>query len=244
MGIFQIGSNYKPIPGYTMFLDSTIPESYNSSSGNTWTNLVGNGSNCTLYNAPTYTSIASGANVLSFNGSNQYGVISTINLRTSFTMIFWAMKNSASGNCRLFGGGETSNANFTEGGMGVTFGVDGTTLMADTFRAYGTSEYTAGGTITPGKWHHMAAVLDSSVWTVYLYLDTVLVASGGFYTAKYALTDSLFRNPVLNYIGQRTLATGNYWNGSISQAKIYTDTIHTQAQLIQHYNQTKTRYGR
>lgn len=234
MGI-QIGSNFKPISGHTLFLDSTIAESYGGS-GSTWTNLSNTSSNCTLYSSPTYSRLSStGAGVLSFNGTSQYGLMSSINLQSSFTMIFWAMKNSTSGNGRLFGAGVNSNYNFTEGGMGVTFGVDGSTLMADTFRS-NVSEYASGGTIEAGKWHHMAAVLNSSTWTISLYLDGNLVDTNGFYTFRCSLVNT--------YLGQQSNGGGNYWNGSISQAMIYTGTTFTQAQLLDHYNQTKSRYGR
>lgn len=56
------------LSGLTVYVDAGKTDSYNGS-GTTWTDLSGNGNNCTLVNSPTFTSGTSG--YFSLNGSNQ-----------------------------------------------------------------------------------------------------------------------------------------------------------------------------
>jgi hypothetical protein len=53
----------------TVYVDAGNTTSYNGS-GATWTDLSGNGNNCTLVNSPTFTSGTSG--YFQLNGTNQY----------------------------------------------------------------------------------------------------------------------------------------------------------------------------
>lgn len=238
MGIYQIGSNFKPIPGYTMFLDASIPESY-SGSGTIWGNLAGS-NNCSLRNGLSYSVLSTGAGAFDFNGTNQYGAFSVINLNSSFTIMAWARKNETTSNGRLFGGGWIATTG-DGAGLGVSFGVNGATLMADTFRSGGL-DYASGGTITANKWHFFAAVQDP--WTISLYLDGELTDTNSFYNYYYYTTGGASEN----YIGANSSSSGqpggSYWNGSIGQVLIYNGTILTQSQLLGHFKQTKSRYGR
>ena len=73
--------------GLALYLDAAEPASY-SGTGSTWTDLSGNGNNCTLTNSPTYSS--SNGGYLTFNGTNQYGTItnvSSLNFATAQTLI-------------------------------------------------------------------------------------------------------------------------------------------------------------
>ena len=68
----QIVTPAEPGPiltGLTVYVDAGNTTSYNGS-GATWTDLSGNGNNCTLVNSPTFTSGTSG--YFQLNGSNQY----------------------------------------------------------------------------------------------------------------------------------------------------------------------------
>ena len=56
------------LSGLTVYVDAGKTDSYGGS-GTTWTDLSGNGNNCTLVNSPTFTSGTSG--YFSLNGSNQ-----------------------------------------------------------------------------------------------------------------------------------------------------------------------------
>lgn len=221
-----------------MFLDASIPESYGGS-GTTWSNLAGS-NNCSMINGASYSQLSTGAGTFNFNGSNQYGVFSVIGLNGAFTIMAWARKNETSSSGRLFGGGWIA----TDGGgagLGVSFGVDGATLMADTFRTGGI-DYASGGTITAGKWHHFAAV--QNPWSISLYLDGVLVDTNTFYNNYYYTTGGAS----VNYIGANSYSSGgpggSYWNGSIAQFLIYNGAVFSQRQLVDHFNQTKARFGR
>jgi hypothetical protein len=71
--------------GLVLALDAGNTKSY-PGSGTTWTDLSGNGYNMTLTGSPTFSS--SNGGVLQFNGSTQYGTLSSLNYSTNtFTII-------------------------------------------------------------------------------------------------------------------------------------------------------------
>lgn len=53
------------------YVDASNSKSY-PGTGSIWTDISGNGNHFTLYNTPTYTTVASTGSYLTFNGSNQY----------------------------------------------------------------------------------------------------------------------------------------------------------------------------
>lgn len=53
------------------YVDASNSKSY-PGTGSIWTDISGNGNHFTLYNTPTYTTVASTGSYLTFNGTNQY----------------------------------------------------------------------------------------------------------------------------------------------------------------------------
>jgi hypothetical protein len=71
--------------GLVLHLDAGNTSSY-PGSGSTWFDISGNGYNMTLTNSPTFSSANGG--VLQFNGSNQYGSLTSLNYAsTTFTIM-------------------------------------------------------------------------------------------------------------------------------------------------------------
>lgn len=99
--------NYNPSvvsSGLVLALDAANPKSY-PGSGATWTDLSGNGYNMTLTGTPTFASTNGG--VLQFNGSTQYGTLSSLNYSTSTFTIIAAARYSGATRGRII----TSNTN-------------------------------------------------------------------------------------------------------------------------------------
>lgn len=236
----RIGSNFKPPPGYTLFFDASIPESY-SGEGSTWTNLSGNGNNCSLVN-PSFMRMTSGAGCFYTNGS-QCGNVSVVNLNGSFTITAWVQKYSTSGTGWIYGGGWVATNSGI--GLGVSLGVQGTRVILTTWAESDgtptasniTSDY---GLIGNDKWYNISAVQDGLSRFARIYIDGVEVGSGSYYNALYYTTGG----STTNFIGQRSHPGGESWYGLTSQVIVYNGTILTQNQLADHFKQTKGRYGR
>jgi len=242
MGILQIGSNFKPASGYTLFFDASIPESYGGS-GTTWTNLSNNGNNCSLVNGPQFVRLPTGAGSFTFNGSNQYGQVSVVNLNGSFTMTTWVNKSDTSSTGWIYGGGWIATQESR--GLGVALGIDGSRLYLTAWAIWDgtanasniTSSYNL---IQANKWYNVAVVQDGGSRFARLYLDGVEVGSGGYYNALYYTTGG----SSVNFIGQRSHPGGGHWGGSIGQVLVYNGVMLSQQQLVDHFNQTRARYGR
>lgn len=83
--------NKIPTDSLAFFLDASVPESY-SGSGNTWYDLSGNNYHATLVNSPTYNNYSYARKSITFNGSNQYGDMSSsysglMNLGSNWTIV-------------------------------------------------------------------------------------------------------------------------------------------------------------
>jgi len=75
--------------GLVYYWDAGIANSY-PGSGSSWYDLSGNGRTVTLYNGPTYSTTTGGQ--LSFDGSDDYGLMTTFNLGngpTPWTISAW-----------------------------------------------------------------------------------------------------------------------------------------------------------
>ena len=82
--------------GLVFYLDAANTKSYPSSGGSTWYDLSGNKNNATLYNTPTFDS-SLGGGVITFNGSDEYGLVSTLNFTSSDHTIMAIAKYNTSG---------------------------------------------------------------------------------------------------------------------------------------------------
>lgn len=172
--------------------------------GNTWRDLSSDARHVSLYNSPTYNSSLNG--FLLFNGSNQYGSYSTSGLpygSSACTMTGWAKLTSLVANY-----GWVLSYGYPNVGQSRMIGVYNNTFY---FAGYARDVSYVGA--TAGVWFHIAGVYNGS--TAYLYINGSLVASGAqsWNTTEYAAA-----------VG-RPNADGEYWNGSIAQASIYSAAL-------------------
>jgi len=235
----RIGSRLDVPAGYSFFLDATIPESY-AGSGSTWTNLANTSSNCTLTNSPTFSRTGTGAGALTFNGSSMYGSCSDLSLGGNFTLLSWIKKSDTSSEGYILGGGWQSAI------TALNFGVTNATPTLNNGWGWGGRTELAAGTITTDAWYHLCAVKSSNV--AYMYVNGVQVGSASFsvsYDAGGAAATS--------YIGRSAYESPNffgdpgdykYFGGMIGMVLVYNSTVLTAAQILENYNQTKSRYSR
>lgn len=235
----QGGSKFNFVPGYYMFLDGTIPESY-SGSGSSWVNLAGNGNNCSLVNSPGYVSLPSSATALTFNGTSQYGSTGELGLGGNFTLIGWVKKTDSSSQGYFIGAGWQGAI------QAVNFGVTGLTPTLNSGWGWANRQELAVGTIDTSRWHHLCAVKSSGM--AYMYVNGSLMGSSafnpGYYNEGGAATSfigrSAFESP--NFFGD----PGDYlyFGGQLGMVLIYNSVVLTASQVLDNYNQTKGRFGR
>jgi hypothetical protein len=231
--------------GLVLNLDAGNRSSY-SGSGTTWTDLSGNGSNATLVNSPTYSSLNSGS--LVFNGVNDYATLSASSNYSfgtgNFTIECWF---NISGNSSPDGGGNRICTLFNCGS------ITSVTVIYAQFYINGDPTTTGTGiglyrnqpsavtqsqtiSISQNVWHH---VVVSKIGTnLNFYLDNSQVGS--------TITDSnswgsnnASHIATLNNTGEFQ----NNFQGNISGVRIYKGKGLTAAEVSQNYNALAGRYG-
>ncbi|MEQ8777003.1 MAG: LamG-like jellyroll fold domain-containing protein [Marinoscillum sp.] len=169
------------------------------------------------------TTLAFPENALSFDGTDDYVDIvhnASQNLST-FTLEAWVKTEQAAGaHIRIIMKPVAGNQNYSlainngyahvrfDGSGGVQ--AEGTTLIND------------------GKWHHLAGVFDNANDLISIYVDGVLEQQNA--TAQNPVTGS---SPL--YLGWS--GVGQHYEGEMDQVRIW-NTVRTQAELINHMNQS------
>jgi hypothetical protein len=205
--------------GLVMHLDASNAASY-TGTGSTWTDLSGLGNNGTLINNPTYNS--SNGGYLVFNGSNTY-VNAPLTKTASATFSVWAKSTNTNSTNMLFNAGQN--------GSGPDLFFSGGVLSWNTWDGSGNPFGSIPNTSADGNWHNYVVVNDAVSNIAKLYYDGVLYGTAGYRNAS--------ANTAL-YIGG---TTSNYmWNGAIGNFQVH-NRILTPAEVVQNFNNFKTRYG-
>jgi hypothetical protein len=207
--------------GLVLSLDAANTKSY-PGSGTVWTDLSGNGSNGTLINGPTFSSVNGGSIV--FDGSNDYAPIGTTGFpfgTSPGTLSAWANVNTISGLHWIisYGTANTNQSRFL-----------GTINSVYYFGGYNGVDITYNGAI-PNVWFNMVGVYDGT--NASMYINGVLVVGPS--------ARSWNTVPGNAQIGRQT-NTGEYWSGNIAQASIYNRVL-SASEIAQNFNATKGRFG-
>jgi hypothetical protein len=202
-----------------MHLDAGNATSY-PGSGTTWTDLSGLGNNGTLVNNPVYNS-SNGGNLV-FNGSNTY-VNAPLTKTASCTFSVWAKSTNTNSGNMLFNAGND--------GAGPDLFFSGGVLSWNTWDSSANPFGNIPATSANGNWHNYVVVNDAVSNTAKLYYDGVLYG-----TAVYKNASS---NTTL-YIGGNT--SSYMWNGAIGNFQVHNRLL-TPAEVVQNFNNLKTRYG-
>ena len=208
-----------------LHFDTSNTSSY-PGSGNTLTDISGNGNNGTLVNNSSFTSSVAGG-VLSFNGSNQY-ISTTYTPSSTCTISIWFY----------------NNLNYTDWNRGIF-----STFSSGTYNGFymGTSNI---GSYQPSLnfWYNgnsalnsISSVLVTNTWynitvtsgsgTIKIYLNGIL---------KNTISGSTNHADVLN-IG-RTRFDNNYWSGYIGNTMVYNSVL-SASDVMTNFNAQKSRFG-
>ena len=203
--------------GLVFDLDAAVPRSY-SGSGLTANGLVG-GIGGTLVNGVGFTSANNGS--FFFDGANDYINLPTNNLpygSVPRTICCWFLANSLAYEWAFSYGspdGGASNA------LGIILGVI-------TYAGYGGVDV-YGPVPSLNTWYYVCGVYNGSVASLYV--------NGSLYTSSAKSWNTVQSTA---QIGRQTNG-GEFWNGNISQSKIYNRALSAQ-EILQNYNATKGRY--
>ena len=175
-----------------------------------------------LYNGVSFTSGNGGS--LYFDGTDDFVNIPTsLNLGNSLTLIA-LVKMAGTGDYVVFGSDSNGNDNW--------FGVNNSQVYLFVTQASDVNNVTlAGGTLTVGQWHHIAATVNIN--TIRIYLDGVLVGSQtmNFTIGNWDEDGAIGRR---GQIGQR------YFYGNIAFLQMFKSAL-SETEIRNHYNTYKGR---
>ena len=211
--------------GLVLHLDAANTNSY-PGSGTTWTDISGKGNNGTLTNGPTFSSDDGGS--IDLDGSDDCTTISSSNDFAygtgDFTWEVWARADGFGSNNYLLEHG-------SNGGT-LAFGAPGNRYYNSTVGSGSVLYSTGFGSMSSNVWYHLVATRISG--TTFLYKNTVLTASASD-SHNFAAQSVL--------LGKYGGSNSNYWNGKISNVKIYKGKGLTATEVKQNYKALRGRYG-
>jgi hypothetical protein len=218
-------------------LDAGDPNSY-SGTGTTWSNLVsGTSFDFTLVNGPVYNADEYG--YFQFDGANDYATKNSVfNFADypSFSVEAWVYPDNSSSDHSICGQWQSTTAGFGpcilyldvgDSAVGYDWIVR---LTTGSTARIGTT--TANGNMT--EWNHVVATFSST--QIQLYVNNSLIGSA---STGAGIVDGTNEGIA---IGADRDSGGRYWDGKISQFRIY-EKVLTSDEVTSNYNARKARYG-
>ena len=207
-----------------LYVDAANTKSYGGS-GTTWTDLSGEGNNGAISGA---THISGAGGYFDFDGTDDQidcGSSDDFAFGTGdFTIEFWCNPDvlGTRGIISISSDGSFSSTNWQ-------FRYDSSKVR---WIYSGTSNITSNSTVSTGEWTHVVATRSGTALT--LYINAVSEGTG---SSSANLSDT----GVLR-IGRNRDGT-DYFDGKISNVKLYKGKAFTAAEVLQNYNATKGRYA-
>jgi len=216
----------------------------NTVSGSTWSDISGNSNNATLVNSPTYTASDGGAVI--FNGSSHYirspDLISAIGSPDTFSVGVWVYP-TLGGNVMSVSSTNTvpfSSYHFSSIAILNSFGQPHPYFGV--WNGSGITSVTGGAAGSYNTWYHLAITYNAATSTLAGYVNG---ASVGTQSVTYdspsdAAASShylVFGAPDITNMGN-----GNYFPGRMGEIRVYSAAL-TSADVLNNYNETKSRYG-
>ena len=214
--------------GLVLHLDAGNNASY-PGSGNTWTDLSGNGNNGTLVNNVGYTSSNGGA--LTFDGSFDYVIINKTGISnfglSPFTVEMWFYKN-VNGLFVIYDPRPSGNGNY------FTILIDSDNLVK--VLNNNTNRYSSTQSINSLSWYNVVISREGAGTNqTYLYINGNL---DGIHTDSVNYTDARL---VIGAAAFAPLGAVSL-NGRISTVRTYNKAL-TPSEVTQNFNALKGRYG-
>ena len=204
--------------GLILHVDAAVSRSY-SGTGLTVNGLVG-GIGGTLVNGVGFGTTDNGYFI--FDGSNDYINLPTSNLpygSVPRTICCWFLASSLAYEWAFSYG---SPADGASNALGIILGVI-------TYAGYGGVDV-YGPAPSLNTWYYVCGVYNGSIASLYV--------NGSLYTSSAKSWNTVQSTA---QIGRQT-NTVEFWNGNISQAKIYNRAL-TEQEILQNFNATRFRYG-
>jgi hypothetical protein len=234
--------------GLIQHLDANNASSYTS--GNTWTDLTGNGKNGTIVTGSSGSvAIATEGSIKSFNFTKGLSYISApVTKSASMSFNVWAktssLTNYNSPGTMLFNAG-ASGTGPTSGGPDLFISQNKISwntydAMSNSFKLNGTDITPTSASINDANWHFFSVVVDAVSNTTSLYID------GVFKGAAVYKDPNLFNTTALFIGGEGNNANiTNYdlaWVGNISAFQSYSRAL-SSAEVVQNFNSKATFFG-
>ena len=201
-----------------------------------WKDMSGNGADGTLVNGTAISYNGGGGGAMLFDGVNDYVTISSFANKPSsqITCEAWIYPTKPSVGTGTIRGGAVSCTNSMY--LGIIDSVDGGSTFAMHWANQTSNSrlYNWNGSIPNNQWSYLAGTYDGS--TMKAYLNGVEI-----YSASQTGTIPDGTYVVGTYGGALTDGVHNF-NGHIGIARIYNRGL-TEAELLQNYNNGRTRFG-
>jgi hypothetical protein len=208
-----------------LYLDASKTVSY-PTTASTWYDISGNNNSGSLFNGPTFNSIG----YINFDGVDDYNLVPnnpSLQPPTSLTLECLLKPNAIVGGSWMIAYTGAANGSFVKYG----FRVAGISQFSGYINSNGSIAQTFGNTLVTGSWIH--GILTYNGTSAILYCNGVLVATT-------AITGSMdynaYGSPYFLTMGRKSAIDGQYFNGSISSARVYSYAF-SQSQVSQNYYQ-------
>ncbi len=225
--------------GLILALDAANKVSY-PGSGTSWYDLSGNVNTGTLTNGPTFSNANIGT--ITFDGTNDYTSTPldlSWNNTNSVSISMW-IKTANLSQSRGFLGTGNYEWQFRQGQYGGP-NSDLVFVYWDTTGGHTNGSIPSmSGFFNDTNWKHLSMTWNNSNSTILFYKNGTQIFS------------QVYGNPSVNRVSSELLQIGGnvyswdgagaYWNGSYSSVQIYNRTL-TAVEVLQNYNETKSRLG-
>jgi hypothetical protein len=209
-------------------MDAADVNSY-SGTGTAWRDIAGPYT-FTLTNGPTYSTSNSG--ILSFDGTNDYGILTGGPTAATMSLSCWFRTSSQQVNkyilaySKSFAGGQNGyDLTFQTGQIGSYLATTGGQGQGALY----TKNY------YDGVWHMLTSTYNGSVCTIYFDGESIGSVSGFSGSPDIEATKQLT-------VGSWANGTLGYANASIAQVQVYTKSL-SATEVLQNFNALRGRFG-
>ncbi len=219
-----------------LYYDAGNTKSY-PGTGDTWTDLTGNGVTGTLTNGPTFSSDNGGSII--FDGTDDY--VSTINdivlEEEDFTMGFWAFADNVSNNNRALASSSSGGGSTDAGSWQFATNNSKLRMSVRNNAGDGGGSISSTSTISLGIWYYFV-VTGATGGNYKIYFNGEEEASGTNVGG-----DNGTDLDCPNFVIGLNRGGGTEWHGGIAIVQIYKGKALSAAEIKQNFDAHKGRYG-
>lgn len=241
-----MGTSYNPkiiTNGLILNLDAGNKKSY-AGTGSNFYDIQKNKNIITLNNSPTFSS--SNGGYLTFNGTTQYGLLSTPNLTSANynkTILSWCRPATMTSNqfLGILGmGGRLTNVTPSES---ILLSINSTSSTYYISIAFWYNDYTSTAVpVMRDSWNLVGVIANSAAVTNNITIFCLNATGINFSTVTSQAYTRGLNTTITNLTIGCTDVPGRYFAGDISTALMYNRML-SQSEVITYYNATKGRFA-